>query len=209
MPRPCASLTPKRIERNAEARNVVYIVRAIAVSIVPWSASCLQRPQAGDVRLGFLDRAVGLLQLLPHGRRAAADGDVVRAEAVHQLVHQDVGEERVERDVLLVARRAARPSRSAAGPCWNFASCTFFSITRLVPFSLTTRSSFGRLKAAVCTPRLRVAGGEDDVDDADRRERAELRVAVARDRWAARSRGPAARAPNTCSFFDLGLVAHA
>ena len=36
----------------------------------------------------------------------------------------------------------------------NFASCMFFSITRLVPFSLTTRSSFGRLKAAVCTPRL-------------------------------------------------------
>ena len=36
----------------------------------------------------------------------------------------------------------------------NFASCTFFSITRLVPFSRTTRSSFGRLNAAVCTPRL-------------------------------------------------------
>ena len=36
----------------------------------------------------------------------------------------------------------------------NFASCTFFSITRLVPFSFTTRSSLGRLKAAVCTPRL-------------------------------------------------------
>ena len=36
----------------------------------------------------------------------------------------------------------------------NFASCMFFSMTRLVPFSLTTRSSFGRLKAAVCTPRL-------------------------------------------------------
>ena len=36
----------------------------------------------------------------------------------------------------------------------NFASCTFLSITRLVPFSRTTRSSFGRLKAAVWTPRL-------------------------------------------------------
>ena len=36
----------------------------------------------------------------------------------------------------------------------NFASCTFLSITRLVPFSLTTRSSLGRLKAAVWTPRL-------------------------------------------------------
>ena len=27
----------------------------------------------------------------------------------------------------------------------NLASCMFFSITRLVPFSLTTRSSLGRL----------------------------------------------------------------
>ena len=36
----------------------------------------------------------------------------------------------------------------------NLASCTFFSITRLAPFSRTTRSSFGRLNAAVCTPRF-------------------------------------------------------
>ena len=36
----------------------------------------------------------------------------------------------------------------------NLASCTFLSITRLLPFSPMTRSSFGRLKAAVCTPRL-------------------------------------------------------
>ena len=36
----------------------------------------------------------------------------------------------------------------------NFASWTFFSMTRLEPFSFTTRSSLGRLKAAVCTPRL-------------------------------------------------------
>ena len=36
----------------------------------------------------------------------------------------------------------------------NFARCVFFSITRLLPFSATTRSSFGRLYAAVCTPRL-------------------------------------------------------
>ena len=73
MPRPCASLTPKRIERNADARNVVYIVCAIAGSICSLVGELLQRPQAGDVRLGFFDRAVGLLQLLPHGRRAAAD----------------------------------------------------------------------------------------------------------------------------------------
>ena len=36
----------------------------------------------------------------------------------------------------------------------NFACWLFFSITRLLPFSRITRSSLGRLKAAVCTPRL-------------------------------------------------------
>ena len=73
MPRPCASLTPNRIERNAEARNVVYIVRAIAASTCRLVGELLQRPQAGDVGLGFFDGAVGVLQLLADGRRAAAD----------------------------------------------------------------------------------------------------------------------------------------
>ena len=36
----------------------------------------------------------------------------------------------------------------------NLASWLFFSITRLLPFSAITRSSLGRLNAAVCTPRL-------------------------------------------------------
>ncbi len=36
----------------------------------------------------------------------------------------------------------------------NLASWTFFSMTRFEPISATMRSSFGRLKAAVCTPWL-------------------------------------------------------
>ena len=65
----------------------------------------LQGEESRDVGLGLFDRAVGVLELLPHGRRAAADGDVVRPQAVHQLVHQDVGEERVEGHVLPVVGR--------------------------------------------------------------------------------------------------------
>ena len=57
-------------------------------------------------------------------------------------------------DVLLVAPAGSATFAIGTSTCWNFASCTFFSITRFVPFSLTTRSSFGRLNAAVCTPRL-------------------------------------------------------
>ena len=76
-------------------------------------------------------------------------------------------------------RSAAASAREAIGCSTrrNFASCVFFSIVRLVPFSSTTRSSLGRLNAAVCTPRLPSPAAVDDVDDADRRERAELRVA--------------------------------
>ena len=100
---------PKRIERKADARNVgVHRPRdgwidQLAIGELP------QRPETGDIGLGFLDGAVELLHLLPHGGRAAADGDVVRTEAVHQLVHEDVREERVEDDVLLVGWRRARP----------------------------------------------------------------------------------------------------
>ena len=36
----------------------------------------------------------------------------------------------------------------------NFASCTFLSMTRFEPFSRVTRSSLGKLKAAVWTPWL-------------------------------------------------------
>ena len=56
----------------------------------------LDGEQSRDVGLRFLERAVGLLQLLPHGRLPAGDGDVVRPESVHQLVDDDVSEERLE-----------------------------------------------------------------------------------------------------------------
>ena len=79
---------------------------------------------------------------------------LVRAEAVHQLVHQDVREERVEADLARDRPRASATAEIGTSTFWNFASCTFFSITRFEPFSVMTRSSFGRLNAAVCTPRL-------------------------------------------------------
>ena len=71
MPRPCASVMPKRMDRNADARNVVYIESAIGGRQHALVDQVLQRPQARDVGLGFLDGAVGLLQLLPHRRRRA------------------------------------------------------------------------------------------------------------------------------------------
>ena len=73
----------------------------------------LQGEQAGDVGLRFLEEAGRLLHLLPHGRLPPVHRDVVRAEAVHQLVHQDVREERVEGRRRPDRPARARPSRSA------------------------------------------------------------------------------------------------
>ena len=114
----------------------------------------LQGEEAGDVGFRFLERAAGFLHFLAHGRGFAVDGDVVRAEAVHQFVHHDVGEEGVEGEILLVGRREHDLARSGSSVLANFASCTFFNITRFEPFSFVTRSSLGKLKAAVWTPWL-------------------------------------------------------
>ena len=59
----------------------------------------LQCPQAGSVGLGFLDRTVKVLELLARRCLPAVDGDLLRAQAVHQFVRQDVGEEGLEADI--------------------------------------------------------------------------------------------------------------
>ena len=56
----------------------------------------LDGEQARDVGLRLFQRAVGFLQFLPHGRLASVDRQAVRPEAVHQLVDDDVREERLE-----------------------------------------------------------------------------------------------------------------
>src|SRR5436190_44843 len=62
----------------------------------------LNGEEAGDVGLGLLERAVGVLQLLPHGRLPAAGVDAVRPEPVHQLVDDDVREEGFEGEPPLI-----------------------------------------------------------------------------------------------------------
>ena len=154
MPRPCASLMPKRIERNADARNVVYIVLLHRLRQHALVDQVLKGPQAGDVGLRFLDGAVGLLELLPHRGLAPAHADVVRPEPVHQLVHQDVREERVERHVRLIGGAPAPLSRSARGRCGTSPPARSSASPASCPSRASTRSSFGRLNAAVCTPRF-------------------------------------------------------
>ena len=62
----------------------------------------------------------------------------------------------------------------------NFACWLFFSITRLLPFSRITRSSLGRLNAAVCTPRLASPAENTVLTTAIGASAPSLRIAVLR-----------------------------
>ena len=114
MPRPCASLTPNRIDRNADARNVVYSDRSSDRGSDALVDQVLEGEESRDVRLRFFERAVGFLQFLPDRRLAPADRDAVRPQPMHQLVHDDVREERLEREVTPDRPNRGRPSKSAA-----------------------------------------------------------------------------------------------
>ena len=100
-------------------------------------------------------------------------------EAVHQLVHQDVREERVERDVALIggARATFEIGTSTLS---NLACWLFFSITRLLPFFADHALVVGQVERGGLHAAIGVAGREHGVDHRDRRQRAELRVAVLR-----------------------------
>ena len=145
MPLPCASSMPKRMERNVEARNVMYMVRSIALSSDALVHQLLQREQAGDVRLGLLDARCRPPAAPAHRRRVPVDGDVVGPEAVHQLVHEDVREEGVEGDVLPVRRGPAPPWRWAAARARTWPPARSSASRAWCPSPRAMRSSLGRL----------------------------------------------------------------
>ena len=110
---------------------------------------------------------------------AAADGDAVRAEAVHQLVHQDVGEEGVEGDVAAVGggQGHLRDRHQHLVELGLLVVLQHHPLAALLADDalVVGQVERGRLHAAIA-----VAGREHGVDDGDRRQRAELRVAVLR-----------------------------
>ena len=82
----------------------------------------LQHEQAGDVGLGLFDGAVQFLQFLARRGGAAGHLDLVRADAVAQLVRQDVREEGIEAEILLRCRRQHARGDRARGSTSNLAS---------------------------------------------------------------------------------------
>ena len=153
MPLPCASLSPKRSVRNDDARYVVYSrFSELRVRLQHIGQShrlrvidhVLQGEESGGIGLGFLDRAVQFLQLLARRGRLAVQGDLVRAQAVAQLVGQDVGEEGVEVDVgLLVGDEHALGDRHQ--DLLKLGLLHVLQHDALAALLGTTRSSLGRL----------------------------------------------------------------
>ncbi len=101
--------------------------------------------------------------------------DLVRPQAVHQLVHQDVGEERLEGDLLRSAGASATLLMGTSTLA-NFASCTFFSIVRLVPISLRDALVVGQVERRGLDAPVGVTRAEDRVHHPDGRHRPDLRV---------------------------------
>ena len=136
--------------RGEEGRVHRPLERAVEDALVD---QLLQRPQARDVGLRLLDRAVGVLELEAHGGLPAADLDVAGPRpCMSSCIRMWV--KKASKSTFGWSAGASATFEMGTSTFSNFACCAFFSITRLVPFSATTRSSFGRLKAAVCTPLL-------------------------------------------------------
>ena len=99
---------PQRAERRSEIGGVElplghgasrkYLFQAHFFHMIH---HVLQSPETSDVGLGFFDRAVQLLHLFPGSGVAALDPNRMGAQAVHQFVRQNVGEERLELHVRL------------------------------------------------------------------------------------------------------------
>ena len=154
VPPPWASSMPNRMERNM---SPVY-GREERVR-VEGSATAVERvedvPDADDVRLALLDRGVEVLQEQPRLDASCRRGSGISAgpEAVRELVEERVVEVRVEGDC---GEQRGSSTRSATGRplCAEF---RLHHVLRAAPSSIPsprrTRSSLGRLKAEVWTPR--------------------------------------------------------
>jgi len=88
-------------------------------------------------RLSLLERRAEFAHGLPDCGVPASDRNIVRAEPVQQFVSEYMSEEWLERNPVPLIR-IQNNSGDRREIFRNFASCTFFNITRLLPFSATT-----------------------------------------------------------------------
>ena len=145
--------------------------------MTPLVDEVVERPEARDVGLRLLDGAVGLAQGLAHRGLAPVDREGMRSEPVHQLVHQDVGEEGFERDVGALAGRQRQCGDRGQNPLeFRLLDVLQHDPLRAVVADdplVVRQVERGGLHAAIG-----VAGREHDVDHTNRRQRAQLGVAV-------------------------------
>ena len=109
----------------------------------------------------------------------SADADVVRPQTVHQLVHQDVREERIEGDVLPVVSR----ERHLRDRLKHRAKLRLLVILQHHALRALLRNHalvVGQVERRRLHAAIAIAGRKDGVDDANRRESPKLRVAILR-----------------------------
>ena len=137
----------------------------------------LQRKQSGDVGLGLFDRAIQLFQLLARIRVFALHLDLVRPQPVHEFMRQDVGEERVEIHVDHgVFRQHAAGDRQQHAV--KLRLLHVLEHDALAPLLLHHPIVIRQIVGGGLHAMRTVTGTQDLVHHADRRRRAQLRVAV-------------------------------
>ncbi len=194
-----AHAEPDRSERRRQKRRVHRLGHGrrelAAIDEV------LERPEARDVGLGFLDGAVGVLQRLPHGGGLAVHGDAVRPSPCISSCIRMCVKNASNDDVRPIGRR----ERDLRDRHQHAIELRLLHVLQHDPLgalladdALVVRQVVGgRLHAAIA-----VAGGEDDVDDADRRQARRASGCGATGRSAGGPRSPAARRRSAASFAD-------
>ena len=139
----------------------------------------LDREEAGDVGLGFFLCAPDFFHLLSHGGLVPADGDVMRSKPVHEFVDEDVGEESVERQILLVCR-TEHNFRNRHERLGELRVLHILEHDALRSLFASDAFIVRQIESGGLDTVVSVAGAVNFVHDDDRREGAELRVAVFR-----------------------------
>src|SRR5882762_3571720 len=176
IPLPCATLVPKRMERNAEARKVTYMVRSSDRSSTPLSTSSWSANKPEMSAFASSKRAAGLLHGLAHRRSLPS---LVRPQPVHQLVHEDLREESLERDLPAIgpAQGDLRDGQERLAELGLLNVLQHHPLGPALPGDPLVIGQVvgGRLHAMVA-----VAAAEDLVDHLDGSEGAQLRIAQLR-----------------------------
>ena len=142
----------------------------------------LQRHQPSDIRFGFFDGSVSILQFHPRIGLAIANLDLVWTDAVRQFMGDDLGEKRREIQVFLVFL-CERDFRDGNQYAFELRLLHVFQHDPLAAFECDHPVVVGQVVGRRLDAVVAVARRENLVDHAQWRRRAQLGVAIGRIFW--------------------------